>query len=313
MADTVPQDIEDLAERRTEFVRGFAAQVKTCVARRDTSHPLFNGCIDWHSSVHGHWALAAAARLTDRDDLKAFLLARLTPERIARERADLAAHPNFEMPYGRAWFLRLVAEFERTFDDPRLRRMGDEMARTLIAFLKREGIEPLSSSYGSHSWALINLAAYGRHTGDDDITGFVEAAVREHFLDTDGPCPADLDQRRRSFMAVCTNWAWLVSQVLDGPQFNEWLEGFLPDPDALKPVRRPANAHVYGLNFSRAWGIWRIYRKSGDERFLKLYRAHLEPTFDRPSWWRGDYRVVGHWVSQFGMLATVPLFEPDGF
>ncbi|MBZ0233317.1 MAG: DUF2891 domain-containing protein, partial [Deltaproteobacteria bacterium] len=25
-------------------------------------HPVFWGCFDWHSAVHGHWTLAAFAR-----------------------------------------------------------------------------------------------------------------------------------------------------------------------------------------------------------------------------------------------------------
>jgi hypothetical protein len=25
-------------------------------------HPIFYGCFDWHSSVHGHWLLAALLR-----------------------------------------------------------------------------------------------------------------------------------------------------------------------------------------------------------------------------------------------------------
>ena len=26
-------------------------------------HPIFHGCFDWHSAVHGHWLLARAAAL----------------------------------------------------------------------------------------------------------------------------------------------------------------------------------------------------------------------------------------------------------
>lgn len=307
----VPQDLAALDARKQEFIAGFVEPVKACVQRSDTSHPLFHGCIDWHSSVHGYWALTAAARLTGNEDLAAFVKSRLTRQGIALERQYVQDQPGFEMPYGRAWFLRLAIEFERAFKDERLRAMADDIAASLKAALESDGIHPLSSSYGSQSWALINLRAYGRHTEQEALVHFVDEATRARFLDVDAPCPADLDRRRRSFMAICTNWAWLVSNVLETEKFRAWLEVFLPDPQALEPVQRPANPHLYGLNFSRAWGLWRIYRHSGDARWLTLYRAHLEPVFDTPDWWRGDYQVVGHWVSQFGMFATVPLFEPD--
>ncbi len=306
-----PPDLAALDGRKGDFVAGFAKPVKACVQRRDTRHHLFHGCIDWHSSVHGFWALTAAARLTGRDDLAAFLRTALTPDAIALERAYMDERPRFEMPYGRAWFLRLAIEFERAFDDRRLRAMADDMAKSLMDHMTSGGIDPLSSSYESQSWALINLRAYGAQTGRSELVSFVDTIVKNGFVKFDRPCRADLDHRRGSFMAVCTNWAWLVSETMDAAAFKAWLERFLPEPESIEPVKRPANAHLYGLNFSRAWGLWRLYRRTGDERYLALYRAHLEPTFDRPDWWRGDYQVVGHWVSQFGMFAVMPLFEPD--
>jgi hypothetical protein len=308
-----PADLAALDGRKSAFVQGFAGQALACVQQHDTSHHLFHGCIDWHSSVHGFWALTAAARVTKRRDLADFVRGALAPEGIALERGYMEARPGFEMPYGRAWFLRLAIEFERAFDDERLRAKADDLAGSIIAELTEQGIRPQSVSYGSHSWALINLRAYGVHVGDAEVVGFVDRAVEDHFVEFDVPCDADRDLRQRSFMALCTNWAWLVSETIPAERFQTWLEQFLPEPDALVPVTHPANAHLYGLNFSRAWGLWRLYRRTGDERYLKLYRAHLEPTFDQPDWWRGDYRVVGHWVSQFGMFAVMPLFEPDYF
>ena len=306
-----PADLTALDARKSEFVAGFTRPIKACVERSDTSHHLFNGCIDWHSSVHGFWALTAAARVTGDEDLAAFVKTALEPEAIALERAYMEERPRFEMPYGRAWFLRLAIEYERTFKDDRLRAMADDMARSLKARIASAPVEPLSSSYESESWALINLRAYGVQSEQPDLVSFVDQIVHHHFVRFEQPCPAARDHEQGSFMAVCTNWAWLVSEVMEPQEFKNWLGRFLPESDSIVPVRRPANAHLYGLNFSRAWGLWRLYRRTGDEQWLTLYRAHLEPTFDRPDWWRGDYQVVGHWVSQFGMFAVMPLFEPD--
>lgn len=313
MASEPAPDLAALDARKAEFMDLLTAPVRACVQRDDTSHILFNGCIDWHSSVHGFWALTAAARITGAEDLGAFVRDRLTPKGIAGERRYMNERPGFEMPYGRAWFLRLAIEFERAFDDRRLRAMADDMARSLASEMSSGEVDPYSSSYDSQSWALINLRAYGVHTGQSDMVAQVDDIVERVFVPIDGPCAANHDAGRRSFMAVCTNWAWLVSETMDGLAFVSWLGRFLPDPVTLQPVEKPANAHLYGLNFSRAWGLWRLYKRSGDERYLTLYRAHLEPTIDRPTWWRGDYQVVGHWVSQFGMFAIMPLFEPDYF
>lgn len=112
-------------------------------------------------------------------------------------------------------------------------------------------------------------------------------------------------------MAGCTNWGWLVSEVLKKDEFTKWIDQFIPNPELIKVTQNPANSHMYGLNFSRAWGLWRIYKKTNDERWLRLYLEHLEFAIQRPSWWSGDYRTVSHWVAQFGMFALIPLYEPD--
>src|SRR5262249_52381416 len=52
-------------------------------------HPVFFGCYDWHSSVHGHWALARVLRLFPgsamHEEIAGRLDAHLRPEWVARE------------------------------------------------------------------------------------------------------------------------------------------------------------------------------------------------------------------------------------
>ena len=71
----------------------------------------------------------------------------------------------------------------------------------------------------------------------------------------------------------------------------------------IEPIGDEASVHQAGLNFSRAWGLWHLYKMTGEERFLEAFLRHFKATFDRPDIWRGDYRSHAHWVAQFGMLA----------
>ncbi|MGD9866677.1 MAG: DUF2891 family protein [Hyphomicrobiales bacterium] len=286
--------------------------IRSCVARRDTGHEIFHGCIDWHSAVHAHWALTAAARLTGDAALKDFILRRLRPEGIAAEHALLARNPSFEMPYGRAWFLRLAVEFERTFPgDTRLRAMARDVASSLQRYYGTNTPDPSSLSYDSASWALINLRAWAIHANNADLTAFVDGIVASLFEPDTLACPADADIRQRSFMALCTNRAWLVSLTQPPERFAAWLKRFGVSPQAFQPVARAPSPHLFGLNFSRSWGLWRLYRQTGDEAWLAAWRRHFDANYRDPDWWRGDYRAVGHWVAQFGMFAAVSLFEPD--
>lgn len=303
-----------LTGRREEILAALVEPIVRCVKRRDTDHEIFHGCIDWHSSVHGFWALTAAARLTGRNDLKDVVLVRLTPGAIAKEQAFIGRHPDFEMPYGRAWFLRLATEFELTFNDRRLRPMGDEVAASLMRHLSATTIDPRVGSYESPTWALLNLRSYGRHTGQSELVSFVDNLVRRHYFDSGRGCSLNADLSERSFMAICTTWAWLVAESHpDNDIYRAWVSKFVPNPGQLRVVEQATSPHLYGLNFSRAWGLWRIQQRSSDPRFLDLYRQHVEKNYSDPQWWRGDYRANGHWVAQFGVFALMPLFEPDYF
>lgn len=296
-------------DKRAAYAAALTEPIAACVARDDTDHPVFRGCIDWHSSVHGVWALTAYRGVSGDTRHESIIHARLTADALARELADLRARPDFEMPYGRAWFLRLAIDYERVFGDRRLSALAREAAQSLIAYYTRVDPDPLSTAYDSASWALINLHEFGVATKDARIVAFVEGKVRSHFLG-DGPCPLQsVEIETREFMAVCTNWAWLVSKMLPREAFRTWLAKFLPEELAIEPIRSEASVHQAGLNFSRAWGLWHLYRATGERRFLSAYLAHFHATFDRPEVWKGDYGTLSHWVAQFGMRALMVSFE----
>jgi hypothetical protein len=288
---------------RAAYAKALSEPIAVCVAKRDTEHPVFRGCIDWHSSVHGVWALSAYARFTGDRRHDAMVQALLSPEGLAEERAYLNDHPAFEMPYGRAWFLRLAIDYKRAFGDARLDDLARDVAQSLLTHYSSVAPNPESTAYGSATWALINLHDYAAFVGDQQILSFVEDKVRAFYLSRE-PCPLQrVEVATREFMAVCTNWAWLVGKVLPRKAFKAWLATFLPLDLEIEPIADAASVHQAGLNFSRAWGLWALYRTTGERRFLKAYLRHFDSTFARPDIWNGDYGRLSHWVAQFGMLA----------
>lgn len=308
MSPAMASDNERLAAikaTRPAHADALASAVADCVVRRDTDHPVFHGCYDWHSAVHGVWALAAHARVTADDRYKARLDALLSPAGLAAERAYLKAHPDFEMPYGRAWFLRLAVDYKRAFGDDRLDAMAAEVAESLVAHYRASPPDPLTTAYDSAAWALINLRLHATFTGNDAHVRFVDEAVRARFLG-DAACPLlAVEVETREFMAVCTNRAWLVGQVLAPAVFRPWLDRFLPASLELAPITQPATVHQAGLNFSRAWGLWGLYAQTGEARFLEAYAQHYDEAYARRDIWDGDYDKYRHWIPQFGMLALV--------
>jgi hypothetical protein len=88
--------------------------------------PVFYGCYDWHSAVHGHWLLVRLCRTTPDASFvgraRAALATSFTREKIAAELAYLhgEGRGTFERPYGLAWLLQLSAELHE-WDDPQAR------------------------------------------------------------------------------------------------------------------------------------------------------------------------------------------------
>lgn len=302
-------DLANFLRDRASYAKALTEPIAVCVGREDTQHPAFNGCIDWHSSVHGVWALTAYRGATGDKRFDKLIREQLDAKSLAQELRDLREHPMFEMPYGRAWFLRLAVDYKRVFGDDRLQPLAHEISRSLVEQYTQADPDPLSTAYSSATWALINLYEYGVATHDAKITTFVTAKVREQYLQG-GACPLQrVEVETREFMAICTNWAWLVSKVLPRNEFKVWLDTFLPEDLAIEPIRSAGSVHQAGLNFSRTWGLWNIYRASGEERFLRAYLAHFKATYDLPDVWNGDYQRFSHWVAQFGMLGLMVTYN----
>ena len=94
--------------------------------------PVFYGCFDWHSAVHGHWMLVRLLRLypdlPEREEIRAVMNEHLTDKNIKAE-ADYFLQPNrksFERTYGWAWLLKLAEELH-TWDDPDARRWSKSL------------------------------------------------------------------------------------------------------------------------------------------------------------------------------------------
>lgn len=83
-------------------------------------HPIFYGCFDWHSAVHGYWLLLRCVRLYPelpcRDAIVALFDEHLTEENVAKELAYFTApfRASFERPYGYGWLLALAQELKQS-------------------------------------------------------------------------------------------------------------------------------------------------------------------------------------------------------
>src|SRR5689334_15375971 len=146
------------------------------VQKHDTIHPVFHGCIDWHSACHGVWALIAHRGLTGSKRHAALVDQLLMPAALALEAEDLAAHPDSEIPYGRAWLLRLALEDRLVTGSTRLGPFARATAQSLIDRYRQKAPDPFAREYANPCWALANLFDYARVEGRGEIETFAREA-----------------------------------------------------------------------------------------------------------------------------------------
>jgi hypothetical protein len=289
--------------------------------------PAFYGSFDWHSAVHGHWALARLARLLPDSPAEARARAglerSLTSANIVREVAYVSApgRAGFERPYGLAWLLQLCAE---------LREWQDESAaRWQVALEPLEGVcmehlrtwlpklqWPIRTGLHSQSAFALGLAldwARAAGNGTFDALGR-QRALAWHGEDRDAPIA--YEPSGHDFLSPALGEADLMRRVLEADAFAEWLDRFLPGLGDertsrwLTPVASSDRAdghlaHLDGLNLSRAWMLREIAAAlpSDDSRAAILReasRAHAEPGLEAVT---DEHYAGAHWLGSFAVYA----------
>merc|ERR1719150_53181 len=285
-------------------------------------HPIFFGCFDWHSSVHGHWLIARAASLFPDTELahnvSAVFDQQFTEQKVAAELAYFHQEfgSSFERTYGWAWLLKLQEELEASAEGTgtgwadNLRPLSSHVASLLYSFLPRL-VYPVRQ--GEHSNTAFGLALVLDYTRAPQVS---DAALEERILGNatsfylaDRSCPISYEPSGTDFLSPCIQEADLMTRVLeDDIVFREWLLNFLPqlfDPDfVLEPgvVGDGTDGklvHLDGLNFSRAWGLYRIADRLGGEegeRLRLMGDTHVRASFDHVV---GSNYMGSHWLATF--------------
>jgi hypothetical protein len=289
--------------------------------------PVFYGCYDWHSSVHGHWLLARLARLFPQapfaQPARAALKRSLRAEAVAVEVRYLEGkgRASFERPYGLAWLLQLAAELREWKDDEAqgwsraLAPLEDAVAARFGAWLSRL-IYPIR--VGEHSqtafaFGLVLDWARGKGAPEPPLTAMIRARAHD-FYGKDRDCPLAYEPSGEDFLSPCLAEADLMRRVLAPPAFATWLRAFLPriprdgsatwlPPGVVTDRADPKLAHIDGLNLSRAWMLEGIAAglPPGDRRIPALRaaaRAHRDAGLVGVT---GEHYEGGHWLGTFAV------------
>jgi DUF2891 family protein len=291
--------------------------------------PVFFGCYDWHSSVHGHWLLVRLARTFPDAPFvapaRAAIERSLTPEGIAAEVAYLQAPGRiaFERPYGLAWLLQLAAEV-RQWDDDQARRWSatlvplERAARDRLAGWLPKLSRPIRvGEHDQTAFAFGLVLDWARTSGDREMEALVSERARDYYAG-DRDCPLAYEPSGQDFLSPCLAEADLMRRILGAAEFATWLGSFLPripkaaatpwlEPEKVTDPTDPKLAHLDGLNLSRAWmleGIAAGLPLDDDRRpaIEAAARRHRERGLAAVT---GEHYEGGHWLGSFAAyLAT---------
>jgi hypothetical protein len=290
-------------------------------------HPVFDGCYDWHSSVHMHWSLLRLCRLApalpDLPDVEAHFARRFTPANVARELAyaSAARRAGFERPYGWAWLLKLQTELERQAAggaalrgtarwSQALRPLADFFAQRLADFVGRSHYPVRAGTHANSAFAMLLALEHARAAGDAALQAALTASAQRWF-GADTNYPALYEPSGSDFLSPGLCEAVLMLRVL-GAGFADWWDRFAPAREAMArwldptPVADRTDAqlvHLDGLNLSRAWCLQALAQA------LPQHAADFAAAADRhwqaawPHVFGGDF-VATHWLLSFALLSV---------
>ncbi|GAB5486851.1 MAG: DUF2891 domain-containing protein [Parasphingorhabdus sp.] len=291
--------------------------------------PVFYGCFDWHSAVHGHWLLTrlwGEGLVPEMDsEIETALDGNFTEEKIAGEIAyfQTDGRASFERPYGLAWFLQLTAELNEISkgEGPKAEKAKIWLTRfqpleSIIEEKISDWIPKLAYPIrlGTHNQSAFAFGLFidWARSNDNDLFEKLIADKALGFHKNDENCPLAYEPSGEDFLSPCLMTADLMRRVLAPDDFATWLSEFLPqiptdgsaDWLSIGVVNDPTDGklvHLDGVNLSRAWALEGIAsalpendkRKAALLASAKMHGEAGEQSVSTPHY------AGSHWLASF--------------
>lgn len=286
-----------------------------------TLRPIFYGCFDWHSSVHGYWSIVKIIKTFPELDadgkIRTLLNALITEENVAVELSffDDENNRNFERTYGWAWFFKLHSEL-LSWDDKDAQRWATILQPMTDLFINRyeEYLPKLNYPIrtGTHDNSAFSMSLtldYARETKNIKLEDLIVTHTKRLFV-KDVDCNLAFEPSGHDFLSPCLEEAYLMSKVLEKDMYETWLKSFLPSlfkTDFVMEIGVVSDrsdghlVHLDGLNFSRATCLKGIARKLPQLKSLNnIAEVHFQAAFNNIT---GDDYMGSHWLGSFALYS----------
>ena len=284
-------------------------------------HPVFFGCFDWHSAVHGYWSLVTLLsqfpQLTQADAVKSVLNRNLSAENVAQEAAFFKKDINasFERTYGWAWLLKLQLELQQ-WQDPMAKQLAanlqpltDVIVQRYLDFLPRLRYPVRVGEHSNTAFGLSFAYDYAEQTGHSALKTLITERAKAFYLQ-DKQCPLNWEPSGYDFLSPCLEEMGLMQRILPADEFTPWLQAYLPQLSNPSFTLAPGEVgdrtdgklvHLDGLNFSRGWNLYQLAKQYPQYAHLRtIADQHLAYSYPNLI---GDSYEGGHWLGSFAIHA----------
>ena len=291
-------------------------------------HPSFYGCLDWHSSVHGHWLLVKVLKqfpnISIKDSIINILNASFTIANIQAEADYFTKYKNtktFERTYGWAWLLKLDEEL-KTWNDPHAKkwyRSLQPLTRTVVSlwknFLPKQTYPNRTGVHPNTAFGLVFAFDWAKQFQDTSFSNLIIKSARNYYLDNKA-IPGYLEPDGTDFLSPSLEVADLMRRVLPSEQFIAWINAYYEKKSIDRIMQMPTVSdrsdmqivHLDGLSLSRAWCMKGIAKALPTSHPLKrIFETTAKNFLDKtlPNVTSGNYGG-DHWLASFALYA---LFE----
>lgn len=288
-------------------------------------HPSFYGCLDWHSSVHGHWMLVKLLKqfpdISIRDSIITILNNSFQQEKLKEEALYFVKFKNsnlYERTYGWAWLLKLDEELYTGTDSLSkkwhlaLQPLTEQIVALWKNFLPKQTYPNRTGVHPNTAFGLVFALDWARTVKD---TAFEAAIIRKakQFYFSNTSTPAYLEPDGTDFLSPSLEIADLMYRVLNKKEFAKWFTAFYEERSLKNIIQLPLVSdrtdfqivHLDGLSLSRAWcmkGIAKHLPEGNKTKrlFEQTARQFLSQTL--PVVTSGNYGG-DHWLASFAVYA----------
>jgi len=288
-------------------------------------HPMFYGCLDWHSSVHGHWMLVKILKQFPEISLKDSIIQVLNnsfKDTKIKDEADYYTKfknsNTYERTYGWAWLLKLDEELN-TYNDPlakewhqTLQPLTQKIVELWKDYLKKQTYPNRTGVHPNTAFGLVFALDWARTVKDTAFESAIIVKAEEFYLNNVAT-PAYLEPDGTDFLSPSLEIADLMSRILDEKSFIKWFGRFYDKRSLDNIIKLPVVSdrsdmqivHLDGLTLSRAWcmkGIAKVLPQNSKTRKLFENTAKLFLDQSLPNVTSGNYGGE-HWLASFAIYA----------